>query len=124
MGALDITLIVAKTVLDVSGADSLTLTEEGITEALNGAVVLTQDVVNNASAENDEAEANARIDRDLTAISGAIDVFTSVNGSDTSDIKEDFEEFLNDLDQEAPEDTYNAADIASYINNVIVGGII
>ncbi|QAR33890.1 hypothetical protein EP073_10895 [Geovibrio thiophilus] len=123
LGALDTVLIIAKTVMDVSGENSLVLTQEGITDALNGAVVDEDDVVNNASDENDLAEANLRINRNLTAISGAVDVFSSIKGGDTSDIKEDFEEFLNDLDYDG-NDIYDAGDIADYINHVIVGGLV
>jgi hypothetical protein len=121
LGALDKVLIIAKTVMDVSGVDYLVLSQEGIRDALNGVMVDENDVVNNASDANDLDEANARINRNLTAIAGAIDVFSSIKGGDSSDIKEDFQDFLDDLDYDS-NDIYDAGDIADYINHVIVGG--
>lgn len=121
LGALDTVLLVAKTVMDVSSVDSLVLTQEGISDALNGTLVDEQDVINNASEAQTLLAANARINRNLTAIAGAIDVFSSIKGGDTSDIKEDFQDFLDDLDYDS-NDIYDAGDIADYINHVIVGG--
>lgn len=120
LGAMDITILVAKTVMDVADEDSLTLSEEGIRTALNGAAVTESDVINNASEEQTSLAANTRINRNLTAIADAIAVFSSIKGGDTSDIKEDFEDFLNDLDHDNNQ-VYDAGDIADYINFVIVG---
>ncbi|WP_022851811.1 hypothetical protein [Limisalsivibrio acetivorans] len=116
-GAMDLIMIVAEAAIDITGVNVLPLTAEGVENALDNAGVedvSAQQIID--SVEN----ADVRIDRDMKAVAGTIEVFLDLNNDvqGASDLQEKFEDFMDELDYDG-DDVYDADDIAHYINNEV-----